>query len=105
MGGAFAVLWAAVACSGGDDAGEDLAARGKAVYQNYCIACHNANPAKDGGVGPAIAGSSQQLLEYRVLNADYPPGYTPKRPSAAMPSFPYLKDEIPALAAYLADPS
>jgi cytochrome c oxidase subunit 2 len=31
-------------------------ARGKAVYQKNCLACHGANG--EGGVGPAIAGSA-----------------------------------------------
>ncbi|MDG2050969.1 MAG: cytochrome c [Myxococcota bacterium] len=76
--------------------------RGKAIYLNVCIACHNANPALDGSVGPAIAGSSEALLEAKVLHGTYPPGYKPKRPgSGAMPRFPHLADQIPALAAYL----
>ena len=79
------------------------AQRGKAVYLNVCIACHNADPTVDGSLGPAVAGASVALLEAKVLRAEYPPGYTPKRPgSVTMPSFPYLEDQIPALRAYLA---
>lgn len=76
--------------------------RGRAVFLANCVACHNNDPSKDGSIGPAIAGSSKELLEYRVLSTSYPPGYKPKRPTQVMPQFPFLKEEIPYLAAYLA---
>jgi mono/diheme cytochrome c family protein len=99
--GAALSACSALACSDAADA-PDLAARGERVYQNVCIACHDADPNRDGALGPAIAGASRELLEARVLRAEYPPGYTPKRESAVMPAFAYLEDEIPALEAYLA---
>lgn len=80
---------------------EALAERGKIVYQTNCLACHNAEPAKDGGVGPAVAGSSRELLEARVLTSKYPAGYKPKRETNLMPQFPQLKGDIEALTAYL----
>jgi len=76
-------------------------ARGERIYQNLCIACHNGDPTQDGAVGPAVAGASHELLEARVIRGTYPEGYTPKRPGGAMPQFPYLKDSIGDLAAYL----
>mgnify|MGYP001586355494 CR=1 FL=1 len=79
----------------------DLVEQGKTAYNKTCIACHNVDPAKDGGIGPAVAGSSRELLEARILKASYPAGYTPKRDSRAMPAQPHLKDDIAALAAYL----
>jgi mono/diheme cytochrome c family protein len=75
------------------------------VYIANCVACHNSDPAKEGSIGPAIAGSSQELLEHRVLRTEYPAGYTPKRDTQMMPTFPFLKEEIPYLATYLADDS
>jgi mono/diheme cytochrome c family protein len=66
-----------------------------------CIACHSQNPAMDGALGPAVAGSSYELIEARVMRAEYPPGYTPKRDSRVMIALPHLKDQIGALAAYL----
>ncbi len=78
--------------------------RGKSIYLANCIACHNTDPAKDGSVGPAIKGSSKDLIEARVLRAAYPRGYTPKRRTTAMPPYPYLKSAIPDLAAFLANP-
>lgn len=76
--------------------------RGRRVYVANCIACHNADPTREGTLGPAIAGSPRELIEARVLRAEYPPGYSPKRPSRLMQPLPYLKHEIPLLAAYLA---
>ena len=95
----------AAACSSGEPAEiPDLAKRGERVYQNVCIACHNGNPNLDGAIGPAIAGSSRELLEARVVRGEYPQGYTPKRPgSLTMPRLDYLADQIDALHAYLAE--
>lgn len=78
-----------------------LESRGKAVFISNCIACHNPNPRLDGSIGPAIAGSSLDLINHRVLTRDYPPGYKPKRSSEVMPDFPQLKPDVPALHAYL----
>jgi mono/diheme cytochrome c family protein len=75
--------------------------RGRRAYVANCLACHNADPSKEGTLGPAVAGSSLALVDARVMRAEYPPGYTPKRPSALMPAQPFLKADIPDLAAYL----
>lgn len=75
-------------------------ARGRRIYVANCTACHNSDPSKDGSIGPAIKGSSQALLEARLLRSSYPPGYTPKRKTKIMPSQPYLKSAIPDLAAF-----
>jgi mono/diheme cytochrome c family protein len=77
--------------------------RGRAVYIANCVACHNPDPSKDGPIGPANKGSSQELIEARVLRGAYPPNYKPKRNTKVMPQFPYLKSEIPYLAAFLGD--
>jgi mono/diheme cytochrome c family protein len=99
----LALLVAAmVGCSQGDPDESPAVARGRKIYMNVCIQCHASDPTKDGAVGPALAGSSLELLDARVLRGEYPPGYTPKRSSGAMPQFPYLKDQIGDLAAYLA---
>lgn len=81
----------------------EAAQRGKAVYNSVCIACHNANPALDGSLGPANAHSSRELLAAKVLRGEYPPGYTPKRDSRAMPPMPHLADRIDDLTAWLAE--
>ena len=99
------VLGLALACGPQQTADlSPLALEGKRVYQNVCIACHNGDPTLDAALGPAVAGSSVELLEARVVRGEYPPGYTPKKPgSGVMPAFPYLAEQIPALAAYLAE--
>lgn len=76
-------------------------ARGRAVFVANCVACHSNDPSRDGPIGPAVKGSSKELLEARVLSTNYPAGYKPKRPTKVMPQFPFLKEEIPYLAAYL----
>jgi mono/diheme cytochrome c family protein len=81
--------------------GNDAAGRGKQVYLTECIACHNMDPARDGVLGPAIKGASQELLEAKVLRGAYPPGYTPKRATALMPPIPKLAPQIANLAAFL----
>ena len=79
----------------------ELSERGKSIYVSNCTACHNIDPAKDGPIGPAVAGSSEALVEARVLRAEYPADYKPKRESRIMVALPHLKAEVPALAAYL----
>ena len=96
------LLALALGCSdGGEAPDESAAARGERIYKNVCIACHDADPNVDGSVGPAIAGSSRELLEARVIRGVYPPGYRPKRGGTSMPSFPYLAEEIANLEVFL----
>lgn len=78
-----------------------LESRGKGVYISNCIACHNPDPRLDGSIGPAIADSGLELITHRVLTRSYPLGYKPKRSSEVMPDFPQLKNDVPALHAYL----
>jgi mono/diheme cytochrome c family protein len=103
---AAAVLAAAALACGESEpvpAGADAAvARGRAVYLSICTACHNADPNLDGAIGPANAGASRELVEAKVLRGEYPPGYTPKRPSQAMPPLPHLAASIDDLTAFLA---
>ena len=77
------------------------AEKGKQVWLGQCIACHNPDPTKDGPIGPSVKGSSPALVEARVLRAEYPAGYTPKRPTKVMPPRPDLAASVPDLAAYL----
>ena len=101
----FALVFALGACSKDDQdkkaAKDQDWERGRAVFVANCIACHNNDPSKDGPIGPAIKGSSKELLDARVLSTSYPPGYKPKRPTKVMPQFPFLKDDVPYLSAYL----
>lgn len=74
---------------------------GKKIYTQYCISCHNPDPTQVGSVGPALKGSSLDLLKARVLSSTYPAGYRPQRPTKVMPSFPYLEKDIPSLNAFI----
>lgn len=80
---------------------EELVAAGRATYMANCIACHAMDPTIDGALGPAVAGSSLELLEARIMRGAYPEGYTPKRPSRVMVPLPHLEPRLPELAAYL----
>lgn len=84
-----------------DNPESKLLARGKLVYSNNCISCHNRDPKLPGSLGPEIFGSTSELLTARLLRAEYPAGYTPKRQSHAMPALPHLAADIDALTAYL----
>lgn len=77
------------------------AERGRQVYQSQCITCHHPDPAQAGAVGPAVKGSTRELVEAKVLRGAYPPGYAPKRPTAVMQPMPQLADSVPALTEYL----
>ena len=77
------------------------AQKGQTLYTLHCIACHNPNPAKDGSLGPALAGSSLDLLVARVTRGEYPPGYTPKRSTHIMQKLPLTEEEVQVLHAYL----
>ncbi len=98
---AAAVSLAAALCACGDEGGADPVARGERAYRANCVVCHAIDPTRDGSVGPAVAGASRELVEARVLRAEYPAGYTPKRDTLLMPAQPFLAPEVPYLAAYL----
>jgi mono/diheme cytochrome c family protein len=91
------------ACGEGSDDLSQSADRGRKIYQNVCIACHNNDPNLAGTIGPANAGASLALLEAKVIHGKYPPSYEPKRDTQAMPTFPYLEKDLPDLVAYLAE--
>lgn len=94
------LLVSLVACTS-PEALSPEAQRGKDVYQANCMACHNADPAKTGPVGPAVRGASRALLEARILRAGYPEGYTPLRDTTSMVALPHLAANVDDLAAYL----
>ena len=75
--------------------------RGRQTYMANCMACHNADPAQPGTVGPSVKGSSRELVDARVTRAAYPAGYKPKRETKLMIAMPHLADRVDDLAAYL----
>ena len=80
---------------------EKLFKKGKALHVSFCSTCHNINPRLIGATGPAIYGSSLELLEKKVLHQQYPKGYLPKRKSNEMPAFPEFEKDIPAIHVFL----
>lgn len=101
-GAPLALIALAVAVGGCSEGGlSPVAERGRQTYLANCVACHNTDPAQPGPVGPALKGSPRELLEAKVLNGSYPPGYTPKRPTKVMVPLPAVAPEIAALAEYL----
>lgn len=97
----FLVSAVASACGGAPE--RSLAEQGRRVYAANCTACHHPDPRREGAIGPSVAGSSRALLEARVLRAEYPPGYRPKRRTCQMVALPHLAPQLEALAVYLAD--
>ena len=81
----------------------DLVAEGRDAYLGNCIACHNPDPKLEGALGPPVWGASEELLEARIMRAEYPPGYTPKSTTTSMIAMPFLERKIAVIAAYLED--
>lgn len=79
----------------------ELIERGGKIYAMNCISCHNADPSKDGVIGPAIKGSGLELITARIMRAEYPVGYNPKRTTKQMIALPMLEKEIPAIHLFL----
>ena len=80
---------------------EPLSVVGKRIYLGHCSACHATDPKKDGSLGPAVWGVSKELLRARVLKAEYPPGYKPKRQTKLMTPLPHMEGDIDSLHAFL----
>ncbi|HKP97416.1 MAG TPA: cytochrome c [Fibrobacteria bacterium] len=95
-------LWAA--CNKRDPNADPEVLAGRGLYLANCIACHNVNPALDGSLGPAIKGSSLELVKARVIHGEYPPGYTPKRATRIMVKLPLMEEDVEKIQAYLAAP-
>jgi mono/diheme cytochrome c family protein len=92
----------AVAVGGCTESGlSPSAERGRQIYLAQCTACHNTDPSQPGTIGPAVKGSSRELLEAKVLQGTYPSGYTPQRPTKVMVPMPQVEPELAALADYL----
>jgi len=80
---------------------DQLVQRGQSIYKSNCIACHNADPDKEGSAGPALHGASLELLEAKILKSTYPAEYRPKRDTKLMPKFAHLEKEILSIHRFL----
>lgn len=92
------------ACNRKDSNADPVASKGRAIFASHCIACHNMNPSVDGTLGPAVKGSSLELLKARVIHGVYPPGYTPKRETKIMQRLPLTEADVEAVHAFLNAP-
>jgi len=102
--GMFAAMFAgAVSGCGGSAGPMTPVERGRIVYMTNCVLCHNEDPNLPGNQGPAIAGSSRELVYDRVMYLTYPPGYTPKQSTHIMRPLPQLVNRIDDLTAFLAE--
>ena len=79
-----------------------LTQKGQVLYNTTCTTCHNQNPKLDGPIGPAIVGSSLELLKLKITKGEYPAGHKPKRDTKIMTLMPQLSDsDIKAIHTYL----
>jgi mono/diheme cytochrome c family protein len=79
--------------------------RGKSLYMKNCLQCHNRDPNKKGPIGPEIVDAPLEVMISKIMTSNYPnplpEGFTPKRKSHAMRAIPKLKDDIPAIHAWV----
>ena len=87
------------------DAGQSSEDRGKTLYLNNCLQCHNRDPNIKGSIGPEIVDAPLEVMISKVMTGKYPEvlpeGFVPKRKSRAMRPIPKLKDDIPAIWEYV----
>ena len=98
------ILEVGMACNKKDANADPKIAHGQVLFAANCISCHNMNTSMDGTLGPALKGSSLELIQARVLRAEYPPGYPPKRTTHIMPKLPLTEENIKDLHAFLNAP-
>jgi mono/diheme cytochrome c family protein len=79
--------------------------KGKRLFLNNCLQCHNRDPNMKGSIGPEIVDAPLEVMISKVMTGKYPEklptGFVPKRKSKAMRAIPKLKDDIPAIWAYV----
>jgi len=87
------LLWFLVSCKAPDP--------GQALYTANCTSCHNSNPTFMGPIGPALKGSSWQLVQVKTTYGTYPKGYMPKRATNMMPQFKFTPEQILQITDYI----
>jgi len=84
---------------------EELIEQGKRLYISNCISCHNKDPNLKGALGPEIVDAPLEVMTSKVMTGLYPEklpeGYTPKRKTKIMKAIPKLKEDIPAIYAWV----
>ena len=83
----------------------ELIEQGKRLYISNCISCHNKDPNLKGPLGPELVDAPLEIIVSKVMTGLFPEklpkGYTPKRSSKIMKAIPKLKDDIPAIYAWV----
>ena len=79
--------------------------KGRRVYMSNCIQCHNKDPNLKGPLGPELIDAPLEIMQVKVVTGRYPEvlpkGFVPKRKTKAMRALPKLKDDVPALYAWI----
>ena len=82
-----------------------LIEKGRKLYVANCIRCHNKDPNLRGSIGPELTDAPLEVMYSKVMTGKYPvnlpKGFVPKRKSSAMQAIPKLKNDIPAIWAYV----
>jgi mono/diheme cytochrome c family protein len=79
--------------------------KGRRLYLANCLQCHNRDPNIKGSIGPEMIDAPLEVMVSKVMTGKYPdplpPGFVPKRKTRAMRPIPKLKEDIPAIWAYV----
>ncbi len=79
--------------------------KGRRLYLSNCISCHNKDPNTKGAIGPEIVDAPIEVMTSKILTGVYPdplpPGFVPKRKTKLMRKIPQLKNDIPAIFAWV----
>lgn len=79
--------------------------KGQRLYRANCLQCHNRDPNLKGAIGPEVVDAPLEVMTSKIMTSHYPnplpKGFVPKRKSHAMRAIPKLKNDIPAIWAYV----
>ena len=79
--------------------------KGQRLYRANCLQCHNRDPNLNGSLGPQMTDAPLEVMTSKVMTGKYPAklpaGFVPKRKTSAMRAIPKLKNDIPAIWAYV----
>lgn len=79
--------------------------KGRKVYMNNCLQCHNKDPNLKGSLGPSQVDAPYEVVKVKIITGRYPEklpaGYKPQRTTKAMRKFPQLEKDVDAIYAWL----